>query len=429
MISSKVRLYKTALYNRLDALNFQVTHLSHNDDLPKGAFMVISCVPAVFQLSMIEKFRNDGFEGIYVDTSQEAEIPDSELPFEARSDLGLKNDAFELKEKEIKSKICHGYIKSFGDVSAFDITELDRPLKTTFSVSSSYETFKIIAKIQKLMNFNPVLYSCNNKNFRNFIFSRYNRCFPRSLFGTIYGFIVFVICFLYQMFRKTPFPFGNGHSNYGNLMVSIGNTTFAWASVWCLAGVYIFGCIAKLFPVFLKSNLLINLLNSRKQLGLIGALFGAVHLLMMMTIYSPMEFSSYYEKDEETGEHSLTHMLPHGQAIIMFGVFTTVALIALTISSFAGEYSRKEWYWAQSFLGLLVLLFAASHVTAIGLPPKSVKSGWRDLFPSKSNGWPSASIFCALALYLAIFLRFIVFVFELFGKKWKQGEVKKYSVV
>ena len=222
----------------------------------------------------------------------------------------------------------------------------------------------------------------------------------------LYGLTILAVCYLYEFTVKTP-AFGVGGGSYDSMIVSQGNLVFGWAAVWCLTGTFILGSIAKLLPKPLKFRPLVSLLNSRKALGLIGCLYACIHMCEQFVFFNPHMYGSYYYKNDD-GSRSTTNMMWWGQLVILFGILSMIAMIPMVISSFSGSYTRREWYVVQSLSGLIMMLFSIGHVTILGLPP--TKSGWRDLFSSRSHGWPASTIYSALALYLAVFLRLVVFV-------------------
>ena len=129
-----------SLFDRLDTFSFQVSHLSHGDSLPEKTTLAFFCVPAKFMHKLIQRHRRAGYRGVIVDTSQKAEILPEEVGKIATGSTNLAlipdSEKFE-KVLENSTKNFFGYAKSFGDVSAYDIVELDRESKVTFTVASS----------------------------------------------------------------------------------------------------------------------------------------------------------------------------------------------------------------------------------------------------------------------------------------------------
>jgi len=262
------------LADRIRTFGFTVHHLSHKQELPKSTTIVFNCIPAKYQHAQIKKLRGElAFTGVIVDTSQKALILDSEVGKGAN----------------------YGFAKAFGDVSSYDLAELDRQRKVSFTVASSWSVFQKIAHLQRMMNIEPVMYSSQAKNYQDFILKRYTRFFPRSKPAIIYGAVVLIFTIIYQFLRSTEIM--NGGALYEDILLHELHNCFAWSAVWVLSAVFLLGGLAKLRTkplTGLAGKILIPLLNARKQLGLIGCTFAFIHILMVMVLFSPHRYSSFY---------------------------------------------------------------------------------------------------------------------------------------
>merc|ERR1711976_378055 len=379
------------LADRIRTFGFTVHHLSHKQELPKSTTIVFNCIPAKYQHAQIKKLRGElAFTGVIVDTSQKALILDSEVGKGAN----------------------YGFAKAFGDVSSYGLAELDRQRKVSFTVALNWKVFEKISILQKMMNIEPVMYSTKSKNFQEFILKRYTRYFPRSKPALIYGFSVLFFTMAYQFVRSTPIM--NGGALYEDILLHELHNCFAWSAVWVLSAVFLLGGIAKprARPLQgLAGKILIPLLNSRKQLGLIGCTFAFIHILMVLLLFSPHRYSSFYFDNGKFSE-----MKWHGQVIITTGVFAAASMLPIVISSFSGQWTRDEWQCLQLFFGLAMLCFVTIHVSLIGFEGLILGKddvwyldNWLHPFPASHNYMPSAEILCGAALLLTLGIRLFVF--------------------
>lgn len=367
------------LFNRLFNSGISTFHLNHKDKIPEKITIIINCVPAKHQHKLLQSQRDSGFSGIVIDTSQTSIKPTSNTI--SPTQLFLKDEF---------------YAKAFGDLSSYDFAVINRQAKQTFIYAKSAKVFNTIASITKLMNIEPVFVSPKTKNLEMLLNERYNRNFPNSLTASIFSGIVFIIAYTYMFVRAVP-PVGN--HNFDDMIMHELQNVCAWVSVTLFSSCFVLGSIGKLLPKPIGSRIFISLLNSRAQIGLYAAAFAFLHVLMMVVEFNESSYGKYYYPDSND-------MQWWAQLIILFGALASLFIIPMVISSFSGQWSRKEWFLLQPICGFFVIIFAGSHVTIIGLPPN--KDGWRDLFGG--SGMPSPSFFAGLACYLAIGFRVLVFV-------------------
>ena len=285
-----------------------------------------------------------------------------------------------------------------------------------------------------MMNIEPVMYSTKSKNYQEFITKRYTRYFPRSKPAIIYGAVVLIFTIIYQFLRSTPIM--KGGAKYEDILLHELHNCFAWSAVWVLSAVFLLGGIAKLRTKPLEGlagKILVPLLNSRKQLGLIGCTYAFVHILMVLLLFSPFRYSSFYF-DNEDGTKDYLNMKWHGQIIITAGVFAATCMLPIVVSSFSGQWTRDEWQCLQLFFGLAVLSFAAIHVTLIGMEGEILGQSdvwyldnWKYPFPASHNYLPSAEILCGAALFLTLGIRLLVFLKGKFSSLPKDGRLQNYA--
>ena len=365
------------LFDRLTNLGINTFHLSHNQKIPTNIDIVFNCVPAKFQKSLIESQREDGSidqNTIIVDTSQ-------------------KVCSSALKDEKTN------YAKAFGDISAYDLAEINRQSKQSFVYAKTSDDFNKIAALAKMINIEAIYISPRTRNLSKVLSTRYDRNFPNSLCASIFSGIVFLLCYAYMFIRACP-PLG--HHNFDDMIMHEFSNICAWVSITLFSAVFVFGSCARFMSKPLKSKTLIKLLNARAQIGLYAAAFAFIHVLCIIIEFQPSMFHRYFYDDSN-------NMQWWAQLELVFGVLASLFIIPMVISSFSGQWSRKEWFILQPVCGFLVLIFAGSHVTIVGVPPN--KSGWRDLFGGPGH-LPSPSFWSALAAYLAIFLKLVTFLYD-----------------
>ena len=100
------------LSDRIRTFGFEIHHLSHSQELPKDASIVINAIPHQHQHRTIKKQRENGYTGIIIDTSQQATILDSEVNND-------KNVTGKNTISDPNNKQSCGFAKAFGDVSSY----------------------------------------------------------------------------------------------------------------------------------------------------------------------------------------------------------------------------------------------------------------------------------------------------------------------
>lgn len=415
------------LSDRIRTFGFEIHHLSHSQELPKDASIVINAIPHQHQHRTIKKQRENGYTGIIIDTSQQATILDSEVNND-------KNVTGKNTISDPNNKQSCGFAKAFGDVSSYDLAELDRQRKVSFTVASSWQVFEKIAHLQRLMNIEPVMYSTKSKNYQEFITKRYTRYFPRSTPALIYGATVLLFTIIYQFIRATPIA--GGGALYEDILLHELHNCFAWSAVWVLSAVFLLGGLAKLRTKPLEGcigRILVPLLNARKQLGLIGCSFAFIHILMVVILFSPYRYSSFYAKNDD-GTTNNAVMLWHGQVIITAGVFAAACMLPIVISSFSGQWTRDEWQCLQLYFGLAMLMFATVHVTIIGMEGEILGQddvwyldNWKYPFPASHSYMPSAEILCGAALFFTLGVRLFVYCKGRWFSLPRDGRLQGYA--
>ena len=116
-------------------------------------------------------------------------------------------------------------------------------------------------------------------------------------------------------------------------------------------------------------------LKMRKQLGIFALLFGALHMVISMTLLSPAYFKPWYITDSMPTDGSVvaisTRMNWLGETVLVLGVLAVLLMFILGLTSvpaIGDLLNWREWTVVHSYLGYLCLLLATLHVTVIALP-------------------------------------------------------------
>merc|ERR1712228_417149 len=201
-----------------------------------------------------------------------------------------------------------------------------------------------------------------------------------------------------------------------------------WVAVTLFSSIFILGDIGKLCKKPLNSKVFVNLLNARAQIGLTAAAFAFLHVILLISEFDSNSFHKYYYKDEEG--NNTYDMQWWAQLLILFGALAGLFTLPMVISSFTGQWSRKEWMVMQPVCGFLVLVFAGCHVAILGNKPYKLAKGkgWPGIF---INGkLPGITFFAGIACYSAILLRIVTLTAGRFcGWVEKRGGLQGYMKV
>ncbi|XP_078678915.1 metalloreductase STEAP2-like [Branchiostoma floridae x Branchiostoma belcheri] len=187
---------------------------------------------------------------------------------------------------------------------------------------------------------------------------------------------VFVIFFLYCLYRIVIFRALKGTNQASHIPVSVMNMTFAGTAITMLCLVYIPGIFAvfaqlyngtkyKRFPGWLDKWML-----ARKQLGLLSLLASVVHAVLSLMIWSPSYYARLFENTvTPSGEVKYGKLRWSGETFLLFGTLSLFLMTVLGVSSIPSITNAMNWRefnFVQSKLGWLVLLFAIVHNAVYG---------------------------------------------------------------
>ncbi|KAI8503537.1 cupric reductase [Branchiostoma belcheri] len=182
---------------------------------------------------------------------------------------------------------------------------------------------------------------------------------------------VFVIFFLYCLYRIVIFRALKGTNQASHIPVSVMNMTFAGTAITMLCLVYIPGIFAvftqlyngtkyKRFPGWLDKWML-----ARKQVGLLSLLASVVHAVLSLMIWSPSYYARLFEQTvTPRGEVKYGKLRWSGETFLLFGTLSLFLMTVLGVSSIPSITNAMNWRefnFVQSKLGWLVLLFAIAQ--------------------------------------------------------------------
>ncbi|XP_066285726.1 metalloreductase STEAP3-like [Branchiostoma lanceolatum] len=187
---------------------------------------------------------------------------------------------------------------------------------------------------------------------------------------------VFVIFFLYCLYRIVIFRAITGTNQASHIPVSVMNMTFAGTAITLLCLVYIPGIFAafaqlyngtkyKRFPNWLDKWML-----ARKQLGLLSLLASIVHAFLSFMIWSPSYYARLFEQTvTPSGEVKYGKLRWSGETFLLFGALSLFLMAILGVSSIPSVTNAMNWRefnFVQSKLGWAVLIFAIVHNAVYG---------------------------------------------------------------
>ncbi|XP_078595710.1 metalloreductase STEAP3-like isoform X1 [Branchiostoma floridae x Branchiostoma japonicum] len=187
---------------------------------------------------------------------------------------------------------------------------------------------------------------------------------------------IFIIFFLYCLYRLVIFRAITGTNQASHIPVSVMNMTFAGTAITLLCLVYIPGIFAaftqlyngtkyKRFPNWLDKWML-----ARKQLGLLSLLASIVHAFLSFMIWSPSYYARLFEQTATpSGDVKYGKLRWSGETFLLFGALSLFLMTVLGVSSIpsvTNAMSWREFNFVQSKLGWAVLIFAIVHNAIYG---------------------------------------------------------------
>ncbi len=161
----------------------------------------------------------------------------------------------------------------------------------------------------------------------------------------------------------------------------------AIAAVCCLALALALGPISRFAPVLGK------LLPWRRSLGLTGAFFAAVHVIMVI-VYLPFWMPENYP---------LSWYFEHWFTVVM-GVLNTTLFLIIAWHSYPSKFrklGKRKWMILQKF-SYLLMFFIVLHLLSMGKIPKN----WIAWLDTRDKPFPPGSfptmVICLAALFLKI---------------------------
>lgn len=175
---------------------------------------------------------------------------------------------------------------------------------------------------------------------------------------------------------------------YNTIPLYVSNKAIALTALFFIVFSYALGSLARFWRFF------VPYLALRKNFGLIGFGFAAVHSVISLLLFTPAYYPKFF-----TPMGTLT---TEGMLSILFGVlaFIIFSIVAIaSIPSVEATLGYKKWQMIQrtGYVGLLIVML---HVIFMGW------KGW--LHPADWQGMLPMSLIAFLLIFIVLFLRLVV---------------------
>jgi predicted dinucleotide-binding enzyme/DMSO/TMAO reductase YedYZ heme-binding membrane subunit len=241
------------------------------------------------------------------------------------------------------------------------------------------------------------------------------RFFPSWIKPVVFSFFLLLLIICYGFLRKVV---NNGELRirWEGFPVSKLNVYFGFNAIGLLFLAYLPGSIAgivqlingtkrKRFPKWLD-----EWMKSRKQLGLMGFFFAALHAIMALLVMNSAFSGGFYQnfghfKVQNETIHVASKLNLNGELSMFFGIVAMALLCVLAVCSLPSvidTMSWREWNFAQSGIGHIMLVCAIGHMATMGAFSMA-RRNWK--FPSN---YTLPSVF-----YIELFLGFATILLRL----------------
>lgn len=184
----------------------------------------------------------------------------------------------------------------------------------------------------------------------------------------------------YNIFKGIPFS---------EFPLYILNKSISWTGLTIIVLSYLISTWKKI-----GTQLPENIINSKRDLGIIGFAFVSAHILISIINLNPIDYAKFYASDS-----SLNSL---GQLSLLFGAISYIILNIPFINSFRNEELKKHEKWKQvQNLGYISVIGVLLHLFFMGY------KGWFDL-SSWAGGMPPITLLAALIIVILLIARFIL---------------------
>lgn len=203
-----------------------------------------------------------------------------------------------------------------------------------------------------------------------------------------------------------------------NFPVSKLNIYFGFNAIGLLFLAYLPGSLAGILQLINGTkrkrfpNWLDEWMKARKQLGLMGFFFALLHAIMAILIMNSAFGGSFY-MDSEVIVQNITIEQParlslNGELSMFFGIvaFSLLCVLAVcSLPSVINTMSWREWNFAQSGIGHVMIVCAFAHMVTMGTY-SMIRRNWK----FKSNYRLPSVFYIEIAMgFLVIFLRLLLY--------------------
>ncbi|KXJ25407.1 metalloreductase STEAP3 isoform X2 [Exaiptasia diaphana] len=244
------------------------------------------------------------------------------------------------------------------------------------------------------------------------------RFFPSWISPVAFSFILLLVITLYEFLRRYV---NNGSVNirWENFPVSKLNIYFGFNAIGLLYLAYLPGSLAGILQLINGTkrkrfpNWLDQWMKARKQLGLMGFFFALLHAIMAVLIMNSAFAGSFYE-NYKVQVQNITIKQPaklslNGELSMFFGIvaFCLLCLLAVcSLPSVINTMSWREWNFAQSGIGHVMIVCAFCHMLTMGTF-SMVRRNWKF---SSNYRLPSVFYIEIGMGFFVIFLRLLLYV-------------------
>jgi DMSO/TMAO reductase YedYZ heme-binding membrane subunit len=184
----------------------------------------------------------------------------------------------------------------------------------------------------------------------------------------------------YNIFKGIPFS---------EFPLYILNKSISWTGLALIVLSYLISTWKKL-----GKNIPALIINSKRDLGVIGFAFISAHILISVINLNPMDYSKLYAND-----NSLNLL---GQLSLLYGALSYIILNIPFINSFRNEELKKHEKWKKvQNLGYISIFGVLLHLFFMGY------KGWLD-FSSWAGGLPPITLLASFLVLILLILRLIL---------------------
>lgn len=204
------------------------------------------------------------------------------------------------------------------------------------------------------------------------------RFFPTWIKPVIFSFVLFILIICFEILRRFV-NMGKVNINWESFPVSKLNVYLGFNAIGLLYLAYLPGSIAgivqlvngtkrKRFPTWLD-----EWMKARKQLGLLGFFNAILHAIMAILLMNSAFLGSFYENAghfnvQNQTIHVSSRLSLNGELSMFFGIvaFALLCILAVcSLPSVINTMSWREWNFAQSGIGHLMLACAIAHMATM----------------------------------------------------------------